>query len=283
LEYTVKKFACQYALLRFRPFVETGEFANVGVVLIAPEARFFGFRLIKRYGRITQFFHQLDRKVYLNGRELFKEELDRFAGELRRLALDGRKREPDLALAENLFGELVRPREAMLQFDEQRIALADDPKTKLDALYDHYCERNFVTKEYQERLLESTVRKLLFGAHVGNEYRPEKVGGDDFAVNFPFVRMADGKAERIIKPLYLAQTDSTKLITHGGQWIDKIRRLRKRQALPADVLIPVTAPARNTRPYEAFEEIRDDLRGVDVQVIPANDESLILEFVAVPR
>lgn len=283
MEYTVNKFACQYALLRFRPFVETGEFANVGVVLMAPEARFFGFRLLKRYGRITQFFHQLDRKVYLNGRELFKEELDRFAVDLRRLALDGRKREPNLVLAKNLFGELVRPREAMLQFDEQRIALANDPKTKLDVLYDHYCERNFVTKEYQERLLESTVRKLLFGAHVGNEYRQEKIGGDDFAVNFPFVRMVGGKAERIIKPLYLAQNDSTKLITHGGQWVDKIRRLRKRQALPAEVLIPVTAPARNTRPYEAFEEIRDDLRGADVQVVPANDERLILEFVAGKR
>lgn len=275
----MKKIACQYALLRFRPFVETGEFANVGVVLMAPEARFFGFRLLKRYGRITQFFHQLDRKVYLNGRELFKEELERFAGDLRRLALDGRKRQPDMTLAGNLFSELVRQREAMLQFDEQRIALADDPKVKLDALYDHYVERNFVTKEYQERLLEGTVRKLLFRAKVGTEYRQQKIGGTDFSVNFPFVCMAGGQAARIIKPLYLAQGDSTKLLTHGGQWVDKVRRLRKRNALPENVLFPVTAPAANSRQFEAFEEIRDDLQGANVQVVPANDENLILQFV----
>lgn len=284
IDFVVKKFACQYALLRFRPFVETGEFANVGVIMMAPEARFFGFRLLKRYGRITQFFHQLDRKVYLNGRELFREELDRFAGELRRMALDGRKREPDLALAKNLFGELVRPREAMLQFDEQRIALADDPQVKLNALYDHYVERNFVTKEYQERLLESTVRKLLFREKVGLEYRQHKIGGDDFAVNFPFVCMTDdGRAERVIKPLYLAQGDSTKLLTHGGQWVDKVRRLRKRNALPDKVLFPVTAPAFNTKPYAAFEEIRDDLNAVQVEVVAANDENLILQFVARAR
>lgn len=275
----MKKFACQYALLRFRPFVETGEFANVGVVLMAPEARFFGFRLLKKYGRITQFFHQLDCKVYLNGRALFQEELDRFAGELRRLALDGRKREADLTLARNLFAELVRQREAMLQFDEQRIALADDPKAKLDALYDHYIERNFVTKEYQERLLESTVRKLLFRAKVGADYQQHKVGNDDFAVNFPFVAMAEGRAERVIKPLYLAQGDSTKLINHGGLWVDKVRRLRKRNALPENVLFPVTAPTPNSRQYEAFEEIREDLLGAKVQVVPANDENLILQFV----
>lgn len=190
----MKKFACQYALLRFRPFVETGEFANVGVVLLAPEARFFGFRLLKKYGRITKFFHQLDRKVFLNGRALFQEELDRFGFEVRRLALDGRKRETDVTLARNLFAELVRPREAMLQFDEQRLALADDPKAKLDALYDHYIERNFVTREYQEGLLETSVRKLLVRAKVGAEYQRHKIGGTDFAVNFPFVAMDGDKA-----------------------------------------------------------------------------------------
>lgn len=274
----MKKFACQYALLRFRPFAETGEFANVGIVMMAPEARFFGFRLLKRYGRITQFFHQLDRKVYLDGRELFKEELERFSSELRRLALDGRKTQPDIPLARNLFAELVRPREAMLQFAEQRVVLADNPKEKLVQLFDHYIERNFVTKEYQERLLESTVRKLLFRAQMGNQFRPEKIATPDFTVNFPFVLMAEGKAQRIIKPLYLAQGDTTKILNHGGQWVDKVRRLRKRNALPHDVLFPVTAPQTDTRAYEAFTEIRDDLVTVDVQVIPANDENGILNF-----
>lgn len=277
----MKKFACQYALLRFRPFVETGEFANVGIVMMAPEARFFGFRLLKRYGRITQFFHQLDRKVYLEGRELFKEELDRFAGELRRLALDGRKTQPDIPLARNLFTELVRPREAMLQFAEQRVVLADNPKEKLVQLFDHYIERNFVTKEYQERLLESTVRKLLFRGQMGTQYRPEKIGTPDFTVNFPFVLMADGKAQRIIKPLYLAQGDTTKILNHGGQWVDKVRRLRKRNALPKDVLFPVTAPQTDTKAYDAFTEIRDDLVTIDVQVVPANDENGILKFATV--
>lgn len=277
----MKKFACQYALLRFRPFVETGEFANVGIVMMAPEARFFGFRLLKRYGRITQFFHQLDRKVYLEGRELFKEELDRFTGELRRLALDGRKTQPDILLARNLFTELVRPREAMLQFAEQRVVLADNPKEKLVQLFDHYIERNFVTKEYQERLLESTVRKLLFRGQMGTQYRPEKIGTPDFTVNFPFVLMADGKAQRIIKPLYLAQDDTTKILNHGGQWVDKLRRLRKRSALPKDVLFPVTAPQTDTKAYDAFTEIRDDLVAFDVQVVPANDECGILKFATI--
>lgn len=276
----MNKVACQYALLRFRPFVETGEFANVGVVLMAPEARFFGFRLLKRYGRITQFFHQLDRKVYLSGRDLFKEELNRFSAELRHLALDGRKRTPDIAMANGLFAELVRPREAMLHFDELRVALADDPNAKLNALFDFYVERNFVTKEYQERLLESAVRKLLYQANVGQAFQAAKIGTDDFEVNFPFVRKdKEGEPLQVIKPLFLAQSDSTRVLTHGGQWVDKVRRLRRRGALPEQVLFPVSVPSQGAKAFHAFEEIRDDLKAQGVRVISARQEKQILEFV----
>ncbi len=279
----MKKFACQYALLRFRPFVETGEFANVGIALLAPDSRYFGFRILKRYGRITQFFHQLDRQVYLDGRQLFKEEIERFDQELRRQALDGRKAQPNVELARNLFAELVRPREAMLQFSEQRVVLAEDPKAKLLQLFDHYVERNFVTKEYQERLLENNVRKILFRAQVGAKYQREKIGTEDFAVNFPFVNIVDGEAVRVIKPLYLAQNDTTKILTHGGQWVDKIRRLRKRDALPAQVLFPVTGPAANTKSFQAFQEIRSDLLAENVTVVSADDEKQILQFATEQR
>src|SRR5476649_2866569 len=166
----------------------------------------------------------------------------------------------------------------MLQFADQRVVLADDPKAKLLQLFDHYIERNFVTKEYQERLLENNVRKLLFNAKVGARYQRQKVGTEDFAVNFPFVDIIEGKAERVIKPLYLAQGDSTKILTHGGQWVDKIRRLRKRNALLPKVLFPVTQPAANSKPYYAFQEIKQDLLSENVQVIAADNEAEILKF-----
>ncbi len=272
----MKKFACQYALLRFRPFIETGEFANVGIVMMAPEARFFGFRLLKRYAHITQFFPQLDRQIYLAGRDLFKDELERFAGELQRGALN--ELQPNPALARNLFAELIRPREAMLQFAEPRIVLASTPPEKLGQLFDHYIERNFVTREYQERLLENTVRQLLFSNQLSTKYQRDKIGTAGFEVNFPFVLRVEGQAQRIIKPLYLAQADTTKLLNHGGQWVDKIRRLRKRKALPNEVLFPVKAPPANSAAHEAFTEIQDDLIDVGVRIVAANDEHTILTF-----
>ena len=280
LGYFVNQLACQYALLRFRPFVETGEFANVGVVLLCPLGRFFGFKLLKKYGRITKFFHQLDSKVYLSGKALFLEELERFAFHLRRNALDGRKRVIDVALAVDLFAELTRTRDSMLQFDERRVVLADDPKSKLNELFDHYIERNFVTKAYHERLLENAIRRMLFqsDSRIGAQYFQEKIGTIDFVVNFPFVRKSNEVVDRIIKPLYLAQEDSTKVLNHGGLWVDKVKRLRKRNALPKDVLFPLAAPKPDSNAFQAYEEIRQELVDAGVEVTPANDEQRILAF-----
>ena len=276
----MKKLACQYALLRFRPFVETGEFANVGVVLLCPAGRFFGFKLLKKYGRITKFFHQLDSKVYLTGKALFTEELDRLAAHIRHTALDGRKRVVDIPLAVGLFAELTRTRDSMLHFDERRVVLADDPKAKLMELFDHYVERNFVTKAYQERLLENAVRRILFrdNPRIGAQYVQEKVGTSDFLVNFPFVHKTGNVVDRIIKPLYLGQDDTTRVLNHGGLWVDKIKRLRKRNVLPENVLFPIAAARVESKAYMAFEEIRQELVEVGVEVTQANNEKTILAF-----
>lgn len=58
---------CRYAIIQFTPFSETGEFANVGIVLSCPKTGFFKFRLQKRkYKRITDFFEGIERSDYLN-------------------------------------------------------------------------------------------------------------------------------------------------------------------------------------------------------------------------
>ena len=52
----MKKYACQYAIVRFLPYLETGEFANVGIVMLCPDAGFFDFKLLRHVRRITAFF-----------------------------------------------------------------------------------------------------------------------------------------------------------------------------------------------------------------------------------
>jgi len=127
----MSKIPCQYAIVRFTPFIETGEFVNVGIVLFAPNQSALLFKLVtRRYGRITQFFRELDRDVYLANIKSLNEELNRVQELLKNHSTNS---------ALNIFSHLIRPRETMLRFSEQRVVLAADLETKLDELFAFLC------------------------------------------------------------------------------------------------------------------------------------------------
>jgi hypothetical protein len=263
--------------VQFRPFVETAEFANVGIVMMSPQGRFIDFRLIKRYRRVTQFFHQLDRKVYLEAMEWFREELGRATRLIKYEALDGRRTTVDETLAHNLFGELIRARENLIRFDEPRIVLAENPAQKLDELFAHYVERNFVTKAYQERLLENEVKRWLYQAQLS--FIPARVGNEEYSVRFPFVHQDEAGVHGVIKPLHLAHAELTKLYDHGDEWVGKLKRLRKLNRMPANILFALNAPDQtaDTR-YKAFKEIEGELIHLGARVTRANNRQDIIQF-----
>ena len=118
----------------------------------------------------------------------------------------------------------------------------------------------------------------LAGCDPYTQYSQGTVGTADFIVNFPFVRKTDEVVDSIIKPLNLAQEDSTKVLNHGGWWVDKVRRLRTRDALPKNVLFPLAAPKHESKAFQAYQEIRQELIDAGVDVTLATDERSILTF-----
>ena len=135
----MKKYACQYAIVRFLPYLETGEFANVGIVMCCPDADFFDFKLLTRVRRITAFFEELDAGIYRRARGDFQQELQRIRHWLNPKQGEAKNAES----ARHLFAELTRPREVMMRFEGIRVVLADDPAQQLEALFGYYVERNF--------------------------------------------------------------------------------------------------------------------------------------------
>ena len=154
----MKKIACQYAIVRFAPFIETGEFANIGIVIISPQNRFYGFNLAtKRYGRITKFFDEINANVYKNTVNNLKEELERVSYSLQTHGFDKRPSNNDIDYSTNLFNEITRARETIIRFSEIRTVLTDNPSDTLKELFNYYVERNFVTKKYEEACLSDLV------------------------------------------------------------------------------------------------------------------------------
>jgi hypothetical protein len=273
------KFACQYAIVQFMPYAETREFANAGVVMLCPERGYFGFKLLRRYGRITRFFESMDRRIYLEGKRVLHGEFLRLRALLKSGNLDLRRRDREPAEAIKVFAELTRRREGIFRFDQPGVVMSDDPRSACEELYGYFVERDFVTKEYQEKHLERAMRRLLIAADLSDRYEEQALGDDEYHARFPFVAMQNDTPLRVIKPLFLAQEEPIKIYAHADVWIPKIKRLRSKNMLPNDVLFPLTAPPLNdTKRAYAFNEIQNELLGLDVLTTSANDVDMILRF-----
>ena len=278
----MNKTGCLYSIIRFAPFVETGEFANVGIVMMAPEQRFFGFKIMGlRHSRVTRFFDQLDAKVFRATMKTVREELDRAAVLLRQHGFDKRLKTNDIEFAKHLFAEMIRPRETVIKFSEARMVLVEDPRSSLEELYGHYVERDFVTREYQEGVLERGVRQWLWQARIAERFTRLDVGNDEYHVPFPFVEKQGELAIEAIKPLNLAQPQASKILDHGGQWLFRVNSLKKRGLLPRKVLFAVGPPPAEGAPQmRAFEEIVGSLKDAGVDVLPYAEKAAIVEFAA---
>lgn len=273
----MKKFVCQYAIVRFLPYLETGEFANVGIVLLCPETGYFDFRLLSRARRITAFFEELKINLYRDAKNSFHKELERiqqFVGH----ANDGGNLTQ--SFVNNIFADLIRPREVMMRFDTVRTLLTDDPKQKLDELFSFYVERDFVTPVYQEKLIENNVRNVLRSADLIRKYKKETLGDQAaYHATFPFVYMENGHARRVIKPINLAQDDPAQIFDHGWAWMGKIKKLRGMGLLYNDVLLAVKSPRVEDKPeFDMYNEVVKTLKSENIIVAQANDKDKILQF-----
>jgi hypothetical protein len=279
----MKKLACQYAIVQFMPFIETGEFANIGVVMMEPKEGYFGYKLqTKRVKRITQFFEDLDANVFRNATNELKVELDRVHNTLKAHGFDRRLKTNNVGFATGLFAEVLRPRETIIRFSQPRAVLADNPKEALKQLYDFYVERDFVTKEYRETVLEKGVRNLLLNAQVAQSFHKERIGDSEFGVQFPFVEFDNQLPIKIIKPLNLGQVDSTRILEHGGKWEFRIRELKKRNVFPEQALFAVEGPTGDRRRENAYDEVVEMLTGTGVTVLPFTERNQIVKFAMNP-
>jgi hypothetical protein len=270
--------ACRYAILRFLPYVETGEFANVGVVLMSTAGRFFGFRLLKtRLARVTHFFDLNDAKPLREGLHLMRDELDRIDTQLKQFGTDRRLKMVDAAALEAFFAELTRPRETIFRFDAPRVLLAETPATALGELFGRYVERDFVTKEYQEAVLERGLRRLLGQFNLSDRYQPERVGDEQFNVKFPFVAHTNAKV-RIIKPLHLTHAEPAKAIDHGLQWAARVEQLKKRNLLPGEVLFALQTVLDTDLHAQAMRDVQTMLREAGAEVVEHTAQERIVEF-----
>jgi hypothetical protein len=271
----MKKFACRYAIVQFVPYVETGEFANVGVVLICPLTGFFGFQLqTKRFARVTGFFKALERSQYIDAVKHMQHELERIQ---KFLATGDFENHPEAL--RSLFTTLIHPREAIMRYGEARAVLTDDPQEKLNELFEHYVDHSFATSEYMETKMTKRLQSLLSELPLVNPFRPARLGDDTVHANFDLVQHQMHKAAKVIKPFNLDQADPNGIYAHGDVWVPRIRRLQEGGHLPKDTMFTVFLASKDDpKRRAAGMEIVEGLKQRHIQVVEHHDENLIKKF-----
>ncbi|MEZ0388544.1 MAG: DUF3037 domain-containing protein [Verrucomicrobium sp.] len=120
-----------YAILRYLPYVETGEFVNVAVVAHTLSPHWCGHAWADEdVERITHFFPSVKRELYQVQKSAFLAELNRVEKLI--------KITPDRRLSLSIFTELTRPRESLFRFGEIRTGIADEPASFTAQLCNDY-------------------------------------------------------------------------------------------------------------------------------------------------
>ena len=270
----MKQLVCNFAPVRFLPYREVGEFVNVGVVVHCPQTDFFGYRLVplKRTGRVTGFFPELDAKLFKAALQGIARELARVQGNHRLLPSQDEVI-PEIAKAQaDRFREVIRRREGLLHFGEAGTLMADTPVEALDLLFGRFVERQFAQKrEYQEIVMRNRLAQFLKDWKLARHYEVnQKIGDGDFHVVMPFVHFTGKAVAKAIKPLDLNKAEPSEIYHHGGAWVKNMERLRNRHHMPRKVIFTVKLPEQGKR-LNAANEICQELRALGVEPVPFED------------
>jgi hypothetical protein len=270
-----------YTIVRFAPFSETGEFANIGVVGSNASTNFFGFKVqTRKYARVTKFFSAVDSQVYRNAVSNLNAELLRMKRltnfNARQLSLNFGNE----ALAVLLLQEMMRKKEGVIRFSDLRMSVTSDPETEVERLYKYYVDKDFVTPQYVEQLLEKTVRAQLRYLSVDDCFVEMKLTDGPYQARFPFVKVEKSNIVAAIKPISLSQERPEAIIEHANKWAYALRRLRSAGKLPEKILLPTKMPEDGGKRTIAYHEAAAMLSDAGGQVVAERDTAALKSYVA---
>ena len=168
----------QYIILRYRHDAVTGEFANIGVVMLS-EDRFLGARFCQKISRIKQFFANIQRTN-------FKQLMVYLQGKFDRISLE---------VADSIFPnelltvchKILPPDDSAYQWSEIRQGLASSPEQEIDYLYDRLVAQYEIRNSHKRRNdddIWNSFSKPLREHQVAKYLVPKRLETEDYRWNF---------------------------------------------------------------------------------------------------
>jgi hypothetical protein len=202
-------------ILRYLHDVVTGEFANIGVVLYAPDQRFLEARFTASYERLNAIFLKID---HLHFRALMRYLTNRFE-ELGAEILDDLHVPPVNTLSE-IVKKVLPPDDSSLQWSQQGGGVTEDPARVLDESYKRLVERFVAGATQVSRSDEEIVKP--FKAKLGRmvEKLSEKtIETKDYQYDFQFAWK--NNIWHLYEPVSFDLVDPNSIREKANRWLGR--------------------------------------------------------------
>lgn len=265
--------AMRFVIIRFMPYIQTREFANIGIVLTCPKTGWFNFQIEHRYARLGRFFKHFRADVYRAAVKTLTEQLNFIKQELHnkpaeqyRFALD----------------HLALPREAIIQTSTVGISMASNEQSELNRLFAYYVEHSFATEGHEKTLINSIKKNVLKPLNLHIPFTQHKIGNDEYHETLPLVQKThETKIYKIIKPIYLGHSSPADIYKKSDTWIGKFKRLKDFGFIGQDteILLPYIPPEHKQENTDnALLSVLQALESHHLQLANHEDHEAIRRF-----
>lgn len=217
------KTAYTYTFLRYVHDVTSGEFANVGVVVLAPDARYAGALCRETHGRISKMFPDMNRDGFKSVMRYIESRVvdlgERLRGEL--------SLEAAPADAGVLARSVVPHDDSSLQWGPVGGGLCEDPAQKLEELYTRYVtqfDEKAALRSRTDDQVWSRFKRALDEKHVTSRLQPKKISVADDEIEF--ARSYQNQQWHCIEALSLDLALAESIKEKAHRWLGQITSVK---------------------------------------------------------
>jgi hypothetical protein len=216
------KIPYSFSVLRYVHDPVTGEFANIGIAVYAPQAKYLNALCTSHYGRLSKMFGQIDG-------DRFRQVTQYIQGELKKI---GRKLDTELPLAqppsdiESILKQVLPHDDSGFQFSMNGAGLTNSPDEALRQLFDRYVEkysgRVQLTSRDDEQVW-AVFRKPLEDKQVTDWFQSKKIIAPDYEYDFKHARK--NEIWHAYEPISFDLMGSGSILEKANNWMGKLTNL----------------------------------------------------------
>jgi len=216
------KIAYTFSVLRYVHDPVTREFANIGIALYAPEARYLSAVCTPHYGRLSKMFAGIDGDHFRQITRYIERELQNL-GEKMQTQLPFTK--PPSAI-DQVLKQVLPPDDSGFQFSTFGAGHTTDPSKTLRELFDRYVEKYSGRPQYPSRDDEevwAVFRKPLEEKQVITCLKPKRIMAPNYEYEFKHTRK--NEVWHAYEPVSFDLMESNSILDKANTWMGRLTNL----------------------------------------------------------